>query len=154
MDARAVDTSHQTLVATAYPLQRNLAGRVDERVSQTMRLAGAARHYAKTLVVDVRTAGPLPSDTRPDLERASATLCGSVRAIVKSLSERRDGTYTRSASLFDGVERRLEQDVIVGGDELALRDLMMIDGALAEMAAGIGLEVTDHDTVQSARHWT
>ena len=49
---------------------------------------------------------------------------------------------------FRWVERRIEeQDVVGGKDKLALRDLMLIDAALAEIAQAIGLSVTDRDTV-------
>src|SRR6202035_2394881 len=72
-DARAVDTAYQALVATAYPLQRNLAGHFDETVARTLSLAGAIRHYAWTLVVDVSSAAPLGADARSELEDASVT---------------------------------------------------------------------------------
>jgi hypothetical protein len=147
-DARAVDVAYQALVATAYPLKRNLEGRVDETVAQALGLAGATRHYARNLVVDVSGADPLRVDARHELERASVTFGVSVDAIVKSLSDGCDATYTRSAALFDRVERRIEeQDVVVGKDELALRDLMLIDAALAELAQAMGLAVNDCDPV-------
>jgi uncharacterized membrane protein YccC len=151
-DARAVDAAYQALVATAYPLQRNLAGHVDETLARTLGLAGASRHYARTLVADVGAAGPLRADARPELEDASMTFGASVRSLVKSLSGSRDAIYTRSAALFDRVDRRVEEHgVVVGKDELALRDLMLIDSALAEIAEAMGLAVTDHDAVSSAR---
>jgi hypothetical protein len=60
--------------------------------------------------------------------------------------------YTRSAALFDRVERRIEErHVLVGKDELALRDLILMDAALAQLAQALGLAVTDRDTVSSAR---
>jgi uncharacterized membrane protein YgaE (UPF0421/DUF939 family) len=150
-DARVVDAAYQALVATAYPLQRNLAGNLDETLAKTLGLAGATRHYARNLVVDVSGADPLRVDARHELERASVTFGVSVQAIVKSLSDGCDATYTRSAALFDRVERRIEeQDVVVGKDEPALRDLMLIDAALAEMAQEMGLAITDRDTVSSA----
>jgi hypothetical protein len=150
-DARAVDAAYQALVATAYPLQRSLAGQVDETVAQTLGLAGAIRHYARTLVVDVSAAAPLRADARCELEDASVTFGDSVGAIVKTLSGGRDAIYTRSAALFDRVERMEEQDVLVSKDELALRDLILIDAALAEIAQALGLVVTDRGTVSSAR---
>jgi len=156
-DARAVDAGYQALVATAYPLQRNLARHFDETLARTLGLAGAARHYARILVVDVKAAGPLraDADARRELENASVTFGASVRAIIKSLSDGRDAIYTRSAALFDRVDRRIEeQDVVTGKDELALRDLMLIDAALAEIAQAMGLAVTDRDTVSSARETT
>jgi hypothetical protein len=154
-DARAVDAAYQALVATAYPLQRNLAGHFDETLARTLGFAGAIRHYARTLVVDVSAAAPIRADARSELEDASVTFAGSVRAIVKTLSGGAGAIYTRSAALFDRVERRVEeQDVLVGKDELALRDLVLIDAALAEIAQVLGLAVTDRDTVSSTRMTT
>jgi hypothetical protein len=151
-DARAVDAAYQALVATAYPLQRNLAGHVDETVACTLGLAGATRHYARNLAVDVNAVGPLRADARRELEDASATFGVSLRAIVERLSDGRDAIYTRTAALFDRVERRMEErDAVAGNDELALRDLMLIDAALAEIAQALGLVVTDRDTVSSLR---
>jgi hypothetical protein len=56
------------------------------------------------------------------------------------------GTYTRSASLFD----LIEQQLAAGGSNaghgyLALRDLRMIDGALAELAGAMGMDITSYD---------
>jgi hypothetical protein len=57
------------------------------------------------------------------------------------------GTYTRSASLFDLTEQRLAAPGSGSGDDyLALRDLKLIDGALGELAAALGLQVTSYDT--------
>jgi uncharacterized membrane protein YgaE (UPF0421/DUF939 family) len=145
-DARAVDATYQALDATARPLRRNLLGQLDENVQQALRLAAAIRHYARNLVVDVANAGPLTIDVRPDLERACMTLHTSVGILAEALSRPSDATYARSAALFDRVERRIEDTELVGADELALSDLMLIDGTLAQMAEGIGLQVTDHDT--------
>jgi uncharacterized membrane protein YccC len=155
-DARAVDTAYQALVATAYPLQRNLAGHVDETVARTLSLAGAIRHYARTLVADVIAAAPVRADARRELEDASVTFAGSVRAIVETLSGGgRNAIYIRSAALFDRVERRMEQqDVLVGKDEFALRDLMLVDAAMAEVAQVLGLVVTDRDTASTDRMTT
>jgi uncharacterized membrane protein YccC len=146
-DARAVDSAYQALVATARPVQRNLVGHIDESIGQMLRLATASRHYARNLVVDVNDAGSLAGDARTDLEQASEALRTSVGIMANTLSLPRYGTYTRSAALFDRVERHVEENgAVVAGDELALRDLMLLDGALAQIAEGIGLTVTDHDT--------
>jgi uncharacterized membrane protein YccC len=155
-DARAVDTAYQALVATAYPLQRNLAGHVDETVARTLSLAGAIRHYARTLVADVIAAAPVRADARRELEDASVTFAGSVRAIVETLSGGgRNAIYIRSAALFDRVERRMEQqDVLVCKNEFALRDLMLVDAAMAEVAQVLGLVVTDRDTASTDRMTT
>jgi uncharacterized membrane protein YgaE (UPF0421/DUF939 family) len=145
-DARVVDAANQALLATARPLKRSAMGNIDESVGKTLRLAAAVRHYAANLVVDVIAAGPLDSEARPEFGRASASLRTSVGIITGALSEISDETYTRSAALFDRVAL-VANGSVVARHELTLQDLKLLDGALAEIAEGMGLRVTDHDTV-------
>jgi uncharacterized membrane protein YccC len=157
-DARAVDVAYQALVATALPLRRNLVGSVDENISQTLRLAAAARHYARNLVTDVGLHAELDEldlDARLDIERASATLRASLETIVAALSEPTGETYIRSSALFEQVERRVEKDAeehtaVFFPGELALRDLKLVDGTMAQLAIDIGLHTTDYDTMRAA----
>jgi uncharacterized membrane protein YccC len=136
-DARAVDASHQALVATAQPLRRNLFGSLDERTGQAMRLAAASRHYSRNLVNDVEGIGPLDAGLRLDIERASASLHQSLETLAEAFTGSRGGVYTRSSALFDRADE----------GQLAIRDFTLIDGAMAKLAEVIGLQVTDHDTM-------
>jgi hypothetical protein len=78
---------------------------------------------------------------------ASATLRESLDVVADALTGSRDATYTRSAALFDRAERRLEQcSSSVGPDQLAIRDLKLIDGTMAGVAGYLGLRITDYDT--------
>jgi uncharacterized membrane protein YgaE (UPF0421/DUF939 family) len=146
-DARAVDASYQALVATAQPLRRNLFGSLDEETGQVMRLASAARNYSRNLVGDVESTGPVDAGTRAAVATASRTLHDSVEAVAGAITGSRDVTYTRSSALFEWAERRLDGrfDVTDGG-QLAIRDLKLIDGAMALMAEALGLTITDYDT--------
>jgi uncharacterized membrane protein YccC len=151
-DARAVDVSHQALVATAEPLRRNLFGSFDEDTGQVMRLAAASRHYSRNLVNDVEGIGPLDSEMRLDIARADATLRTSLDVLADALTGPTPRDYTRSSALFDRTERRLEErSARIEEGQLAIRDLKLIDGAMAKLADLAGLPVTDFDTVGTAR---
>jgi uncharacterized membrane protein YccC len=147
-DARAVDASHQALVATALPLRRNLFGSLDEDTGQVMRLAAAARHYGRNLVNDVEDLGALDNAMRLEVQRAGATLRASLGVLAASLTGAPEGEYARSSALFDRTERRLEErSVSFDEGRLAIRDLKLIDGAMAKLAVLAGVPVTDFDTL-------
>jgi uncharacterized membrane protein YgaE (UPF0421/DUF939 family) len=152
-DARAVDAAYQAVVTTAQPLRRNLSGSLDEDTGRVMRLASAARHYSRNLVADTEMAGLLDAGIRLDIEVASATLHQSVDLVAGALAGPRDVTYTRSSALFDRAERRLEGGAgtvgwasMAGPAQLAVRDLKLVDGTMAQLAEGLGLGITDYDT--------
>jgi uncharacterized membrane protein YgaE (UPF0421/DUF939 family) len=150
-DARAVDAAYQALMTTARPVRRNLAGRPDEDIGLVLRLGSAARYYSRNLVADVEGAGLGDASTRLDIELASATLRRSLEAIAGALTGPRDGVYTRSSALFDQAERRIEEcSAIASPAQLAIRDLMLIDGTFARMAEALGLPIADYDTVPGA----
>jgi uncharacterized membrane protein YgaE (UPF0421/DUF939 family) len=145
--ARAVDAAYQALTATALPLRRNLFGPLDEDTGRAVRLASAARNYARNLVADTQTIGLADPGTRLDIKLASATLHHSLDVVAGALTGSRDVTYTRSSALFDRAERRLEErSSTVGPAQLAIRDLKLIDGTMAQMAELLGLAITDYDT--------
>jgi uncharacterized membrane protein YccC len=147
-DARAVDAAYQAVTATAQPLRRNLSGAVNQDTGQALRLATAARHYSRNLVTDTEKAGQLDPGTRLDIELASATLQQSLDVVAAALTGPRDVTYTRSAALFDQAERRIEErSGTAGPAHLAIRDLKLIDGTMAQLAEALGLAITDYDTV-------
>jgi uncharacterized membrane protein YccC len=145
---RVVDSTYQALVATAEPLRRDIAGRLDEEIGWVTLLASSCRHYSHNLVADVEASGVLDGETRSDIERANRTLHESLDAIAGAATGARDVVYTRSSALFDRAERRLDEgSANVGAGRLAVRDLMLIDGAMARMAEIMGLSITDFDTV-------
>jgi hypothetical protein len=150
-DARHVDASYQALIATVQPLRRNLFGVVDDDTGELVRLAAASRNYARNLVTDLNAVDPPPAPSRTDLTRASTTLHRSLDVIAAALNGPRDVTYTRSSSLFEQAEQHLDPtgDHIDTG-RLALRDLKLIDGTMAQLADALGLAITDYDTVDVA----
>jgi uncharacterized membrane protein YccC len=147
-DARHVDASYQALIATVQPLRRNLFGSVDDDTGRLVWLAAASRNYARNLITDLNTVGPPPEPTRPDLARATITLHHSLDIIAAAINGPRDVTYTRSSSLFEQAEQHLDhtRDNVDHG-ELAIRDLKLIDGTMAQLADALGLTITDYDTV-------
>jgi uncharacterized membrane protein YccC len=147
-DARAVDAGYQALTATARPVRRNLTGTIDQDICRALRLASAARNYSRDLVADTETAAALDAGTRPVIELASGTLRQSLDVVADAISGPRDTVYTRSSAVFDQAERRLDEQPGIAGPQLfALRDLKLIDGAMARMAELVGLTITDYDTV-------
>ncbi len=88
-----------------------------------------------------------------DIGDASATLSTSLDVLISSFNGRRDGIYTRSSSLYDDVERRLEERAPrFGPTQLAIRDLKLIDSAMADLAELMGLRIADYDTATLAVH--
>ena len=147
-DARNVDATYQAVVATALPLRRTLFGEVDDAVGSALRLAAASRNYGRNLVADVGEPGALDADTCRDVADGGATLRRSIAVVATALTGSRDGTYVRSASIYDRAERRLETSPnLVGDGQLAIRDLKLIDGAVGRLAGLMHVAVTDYDTV-------
>jgi uncharacterized membrane protein YgaE (UPF0421/DUF939 family) len=147
-DARAVDAAYQAVVATAQPVRRTVRGSADEEILRAVRLTSASRNYSRNLVVDARRSRPLGVSADIDIARASATLHQSIAVVAQAITGPRDGTYTRSSSLFDRAEREL--DLCPHGSaspEFALRDFMLLDGTMANMAELMGLRIADYDTV-------
>jgi uncharacterized membrane protein YgaE (UPF0421/DUF939 family) len=146
-DARSVDASYQALIATAQPLRRGRFGQVDDVIDRALRVAGASRYYSRNLIVDVSSVDSLDDESQGDLERGVQTFHESLKILGDAFTGSRNVTYTRSASLFDSVERRLAKGTTVLSDgELAVRDLKLLDGTMVQMADVLGLDVTDFDT--------
>ena len=176
--ARRVDNAYQALVATVRPMRTPLFGRLAERIAGFLATAVAARNYARNLILDASTRyADLDADGVAALTEARRQLAGSVGAITAALAPGgvatgpsgaghdagagpADGTgaagepgepgqpYVRSASLFARVADALPGDAVTSRPRLALRDLQLLDGALAEAARWAGVPVTDLDTVR------
>jgi hypothetical protein len=167
--ARRLDLAYQALVATVWPLRTPLLGRLADRIAGFMQTATAARNYARNLILDASTRhddfGPA---IRAELGRARSQLAHSVGAVTTALypvrtgqtetsraagTDGRDaaaragaGHYVRSASLFAHVADSLPERERTSRIQLALRDLQLLDGALAEAARWAGVTVSDLDT--------
>jgi uncharacterized membrane protein YccC len=151
-DARAVDAAYQAVVATAQPVGRTVWGSADEDIVVALRLTSASRNYSRNLVVDAGRLRSPDVSTDLDLARASTTLHDSIEVVARALTGPRNGTYTRSSSLFDQAERSLDAcPHRSASTEFALRDLKLLDGTMARMASLMGLEITDYDTEMSSQ---
>ncbi|MDX6422326.1 MAG: hypothetical protein QOG28_6946 [Trebonia sp.] len=163
--ARRVDVAYQALVATIRPMRTPLFGSLAERVAGFLATAVAARHYTRSLLLDASTRyADLDARAINDLAAARRQLADSVGAVTAALApapaasgghaDRGDGDgapparqYVRSASLFERVADELPDQPLTSRPRLALRDLQLLDGALAEAARWAGVPVTDLDTV-------
>jgi uncharacterized membrane protein YgaE (UPF0421/DUF939 family) len=163
--ARRVDVAYQALVATIRPMRTPLFGSLAERVAGFLATAVAARHYTRSLLLDASTRyADLDARAINDLAAARRQLADSVGAVTAALApapaasgghaDRGDGDgapparqYVRSASLFERVADELPDQRLTSRPRLALRDLQLLDGALAEAARWAGVPVTDLDTV-------
>jgi hypothetical protein len=89
------------------------------------------------------TAQPLRRNLVNDVEGI-----GPLDILAESLTSPLQRDYTRSSALLDRTERRLEErSARLDEGQLAIRDLKLIDGAMAKLAALADLTVTDFDTV-------
>lgn len=92
--------------------------------------------------------GSLDIETSQEIANASETLHHSMDTVAEAINGPRDATYTRSAALFDRVGRRFEESTpALDARQLAIRDLTLIDGAMARLAEAMGLRITDYDTM-------
>jgi hypothetical protein len=176
--ARRADMAYQALVATVRPLRTPVFGGLASRISGFLATAAAARHYAHNLVLDSSTRfADLDAAGTAALAEARAQLAGSAGAITAALCPDgaadastaeggavesgetgpgsavpapSSGQYVRSASLFARVADTLPDQSSISRANLALRDLQLLDGALAEAARWAEVPVTDLDTVPAS----
>jgi uncharacterized membrane protein YgaE (UPF0421/DUF939 family) len=159
--ARRVDMAHQALVATVRPMRTPVFGSLASRLAGFMATAVAAQHYARNLLLDASTRyAELDKPAIESLSVARRQLTDSVGAVTAALAHARGPgggrhvqgaapvrQYVRSASLFERVADQLPGHPLTSRPHLALRDLQLLDGALAEAARWAGVPVTDLDTV-------
>ena len=152
--ARRVDTAHQELVATVRPLRTPVLGRLATRIRGFLATTTAARHYAHNLLLDASTRyADLGAAATAELAVARRQIADSVGAITTALDPGAGGPaaeYVRSASRFARVADTLPGPSPVSRPWLALRDLQLLDGALAEAAHFAGVRVTDPGTASGS----
>jgi len=145
-DTRALNTAYGALASSIGSMRRIQPGGQSQRAGTTIVAATSARRYALNLVRDIPPAAVPAADTAALLDRGGQTLQASLASLQSALTGPGGYTYTRSASLFDLIEQRLAGPGSGSGDgHLALRDLRLVDGALAELAGALGLHVTSYD---------
>ena len=138
---RDLDAAYAALEATAVPLRSTTFGRNSAQLREIRAVSAAARHYARSLAAETEAAaGCAPAE----FAVAADQLRTSLASIEQRIETGCHGRYVRSAAL---VELTLRS---VGTDQrdlrLALRDLTLLDGALARLAAALEMDVLDHDT--------
>ena len=165
--ARRVDAAYQALTATVQPMPTPVFGTLASWVAGFMATTAAARHYARNLLLDASTRyADLDGQGTERLITARHQFADSVGAIAETLAPgpapaaaiataASDGgagplarRYVRSASLFERVAEGLSGEPLTSRPQLALHDLQLLDGALAEAARCVGIPVTDLDTVR------
>jgi hypothetical protein len=148
-DTQALDAAYQALVSTTAPLRPIQIG--GERLAATIAATAASRRYALNLVRDIPWTAIPDAETAALLERGRETLQASLTSVQSAARGSPPGTYTRSASLFDQAERRLTgPGGNAGHGRLAVRDLRLLDGALAELAGVLAMDITSYDTGPTA----
>jgi hypothetical protein len=160
---RRLDAAYQALVATVWPMRTPLFGSLADRIAGFMATAVAARYYARNLLLDVSTrCADLDAKPAAELSAARRQLADSITAITTSQAAdpgtggasggtgRPAREYVRSASLFAHVADDLPEQSSTSRPQLALRDLELLDGALAEAARWADVPVTALDTDTAA----
>ena len=145
---READAAYAGLVDTARPLRRTTFGRNSDQLTELLATSSAARAYARSLAASTG-----PDDTGPDdapapadaaLTAAADRLRTSAAAIEHRIETGEHGTYVRSAALFDLAAEGLRPRHTPLHN--ALRDLTLLDGALARLATALRMDVRDLDT--------
>jgi uncharacterized membrane protein YccC len=150
---RAADATYAGLVATAAPLRWTTFGHRSSQLTEVLSVSSAARQYARSLAALVEQAEAdgevLPWADDAPLRSAAEQLRTSVDAIAQRLETGENGRYVRSAALvalsLDGLRRQPSRFAFV------LKDLTMLDGALAHLATALEMQVGDHDTTGHGR---
>jgi hypothetical protein len=145
--ARRVDATYQALVSTVK------AGRLpfwtihaDESVTKFVQTAAATRHYARDMVAKAEHVSAVRPEARQQLQGAANTLKASLAALTDAMgSGAEDHTYIRSAALFDLVATRLDNPDELTPNQQVLRNLQLVDAAMAAIAHTAGLTVRDLD---------
>lgn len=143
---RALDEAYQSFVTTVSALRTPFTTDPGGTPDRFQHATAAARHYARSLLADIRYAAPLSEDGRDQLRRAQRQLSDSLTALVEALSAESSTTeaaYVRAAALFDAVPTEGTGLDPRAGDprQFALRDLQLLDGALATLAETVQMPV-------------
>jgi hypothetical protein len=150
---RDVDAAYAALVATAAPLRRATFGRNSTQLTELLSVAAAVRQYARSLAAGVEDAADDPDVASWSgdgaLRSGADQLRSSLAAVELRLRTGERESYVRSAALV----ALARDDVRAHGPSLqhALRDLTMLDGALARLATALQMPVADHDTGTGVR---
>jgi uncharacterized membrane protein YccC len=144
---RALDAAHAALESTAVPLRRAMFGGKSAQLTEVLSVSAAARQYARSLAAQVEDAeadDDAPWSANEPLLAAVGQLQSSLEAVEQRIRTGAHGCYVRSSALvalaIDALRPRHSPL------QHALRDLTLLDGALARLATALRMDVADHDT--------
>jgi hypothetical protein len=144
---RALDAAYAALESTALPLRRATFGRKSAQLTEVLSVGGAARQYARSLAAEVERVeadDDAPWTANEALLAAAGQLRSSLEAVEQRIRTGAHGRYVRSSALV-----ALAVDTLRPRHsplQHALRDLTLVDGTLARLAAALQMDVADHDT--------
>ena len=155
--ARRVDVAHQAMAAT---IQADADAAVrGARVARGRVRRDHGRRPALRAEPAARLVHPVPGAGRPGHLRAGRRWSSARRVDGdhhRGPDRTRDSSggagYVRSASLFARVADRLPDDSPLSRPQLALRDLELLDGALAEAARWAGVPVSEAEGARFGSH--
>lgn len=143
---RRVDAAYQALVATAEPLRMVSWADVHDRVAHLLAAATAARNYGRNLAFDVEGVPEAVVDAAL-LDQARRVLTVSSSALAARLrGSSAERMFTRAGALLGAAEREVaDPSGSPSPTVLVLRDLALVDGTLATIARGAGMDVRTLD---------
>ena len=146
-EVRELDAAYAALVATAAPLRRGMFGRNSAQLTDLLSITAAARLYARSLAAQAESSEDDATQTEA-ADRALRVMAEQVRASTSAIERRIEtgehGTYVRASALVELAAGQVRPRH--GSLQHALRDLTLLDGALARLAAALQMEIADYDT--------
>ena len=146
--SREVDSDFHALVAAVSPLQWSLFEGLNREVNELISRVSAVRNYSKSFIADLREPLAVP----PELPAAIKELTSRLNRSMGSLSGRNLSAappYVRISSFVESTKVKLGLEATplkMGKADLLLRDLILLDGALAALSKALGVPVTSLDT--------
>jgi uncharacterized membrane protein YccC len=148
---RELDAADAALAATAAPLRQTMFGRNSAQLTDLLSITAAARLYARSLAAQAEDEETVSGQTE-DAERALRAMAEQVRASTTAIERRIEtgehGTYVRASALVQLAAEQVRPRH--GLLQHALRDLTLLDGALARLADALQMEIRDYDTTPAA----
>jgi uncharacterized membrane protein YgaE (UPF0421/DUF939 family) len=147
---RELDAAYAALVATAAPLRRATFGRNSAQLTDLLAISAAVRLYARSLAAQAETGEPGEQTRAADcaLRAVAEQVRASTSAIERRIETGEHGCYVRASALVELAAEHVRPRH--GALQHALRDLTLLDGALARLAAALQMEIQDHDTTPAA----
>jgi uncharacterized membrane protein YccC len=143
---RELDAAYAALVATAAPLRRATFGRNSAQLTDLLSVSAAARLYARSLAAEVEDGETAEQSEAAD--RALRAMAEQVRTSMSAIERRIEtgarGTYVRASALVELAAGHVRPRH--GVLQHTLRDLTLLDGALARLACALQMEAEDLDT--------